>query len=625
MSADPTAFASATTSSALTAALITITGTEHVITDPQATRRYRTGYRFGDGHVLAVVRPGSLIEQWQVLKACLQADVIVITQAANTGLTGGSTPDGNDYDRPIVIVNTMRMATIYPIDNGQQVICLPGATLDQLERTLKPLGREPHSVIGSSCLGASVFGGVCNNSGGALVQRGPAYTELALYAQVDASGELHLVNHLGVQLGTTAEDILGRLDKHRFTDADILHSPAAASDRDYASHVRDIDADTPARFNADPRRLHEAAGSAGKLMVFALRLDTFPIDEGAQVFYIGTNDTAELTELRRHILGGFAHLPIAGEYLHRDAFDIAETYGKDMFLLIDRFGTARLPMLFNLKSRCDAFIERCVSRYRSRVGSPPGGQVGTASGATSGTALGASGHGPRPLAWADHLTDKLMQAISRCFPSHLPPRIKAYRQRFDHHLMLKVSAKGAQEAQDYLTRFFANASGDFFACSDQEGRKAFLHRFAAAGAAVRYRAVHDQTVEDIVALDIALRRNDRDWTETLPQHIDRALLVKLYYGHFFCHVFHQDYIVSKGHDCVAIEHEMWALLDRRGAEYPAEHNVGHLYAAKPALKAFYQQLDPCNCFNPGIGQTSKFARYRDPDADDIGDNAIAAD
>lgn len=36
----------------------------------------------------------------------------------------------------------------------------------------------------------------------------------------------------------------------------------------------------------------------------------------------------------------------------------------------------------------------------------------------------------------------------------------------------------------------------------------------------------------------------------------------------------------------------------------------HVYA-KPALAAFYQKLDPCNCFNPGIGQTSRFAKYRE--------------
>jgi hypothetical protein len=32
--------------------------------------------------------------------------------------------------------------------------------------------------------------------------------------------------------------------------------------------------------------------------------------------------------------------------------------------------------------------------------------------------------------------------------------------------------------------------GDFFECTPDEGEKAFLHRFAAAGAAIRYRAIH---------------------------------------------------------------------------------------------------------------------------------------
>jgi len=72
------------------------------------------------------VRPGSLVEQWQVLQTCVSANEIVITQASNTGLTGGSTPDGNDYDRDIVIVSTTRIRTVHVIDNARQVVCLSG-------------------------------------------------------------------------------------------------------------------------------------------------------------------------------------------------------------------------------------------------------------------------------------------------------------------------------------------------------------------------------------------------------------------------------------------------------------------------------------------------------------------
>lgn len=556
-----------------------VVGASHVLTQDSDTRSYRTGYRFGSGKTLAVVRPGSLSEQWQVLQACVAAGVIIISQAANTGLTGGSTPDGNDYDRPIVIISTRRMNRLRVIDGGKQVICLPGATLDQLERELKPLGREPHSVIGSSCIGASVFGGVCNNSGGSLIQRGPAYTQMTVFARVDEQGQLNLVNHLGVDLGASAEQILANLDRLDFSEQAIRHDAGAGSDSEYAEHVRQVDADTPARFNADPGRLYESSGSAGKLMVFAVRLDTFPMASNSKVFYIGTNQTADLTELRRHMLSQFTQLPISAEYMHRDAYDVAARYGKDTFLMIHHLGTARLPAMFALKSKFDALAER--------------------------------------LPWLPaRLSDRLLQFASRLMPHHLPKRLTQYRDRYEHHLVLKIAAEGVQETEHYLAEFFRQREGNYFECSNDEGSRAFLHRFAAAGAAVRYRAIHHQQVEDIVALDIALRRNDSDWFEHLPPQLDQRIAIKLYYGHFFCHVFHQDYIVKKGEDCLAVEHAMWALLDQRGAEYPAEHNVGHLYHAKPALAQFYQQLDPCNCFNAGVGKMSKLKHYGQRDSAD---------
>ena len=58
---------------------------------------------------------------------------------------------------------------------------------------------------------------------------------------------------------------------------------------------------------------------------------------------------------------------------------------------------------------------------------------------------------------------------------------------------------------------------------------------------------------------------------------------------------------------------MLELFDRRGAEYPAEHNVGHLYKAKPDLAAHYKCCDPTNSFNPGIGKMSKARNYAEPE------------
>ena len=549
--------------------LTNIVGTHHIITDPAKTEAYRSGYRFGTGNAIAVVRPATLLEFWNIIKACVEHDVIVINQAANTGLTGGSTPDGNNYDRDIVIINAMRIDGIQLINNASQVVCLPGSTLNELENQLKPFGREPHSVIGSSCIGASVIGGICNNSGGALVQRGPAYTEMALFAQLNEKGELELKNHLGIDLGETPEEILTNLQEKRYQVKDIQQDCGRGHDNHYCNHVRQVDEDSPARFNADPARHYEASGSAGKLAIFAVRLDTFQLEKETAVFYIGTNQTSLLNDIRRHMLANFEVLPISGEYIHRDAFDIAAKYGKDTFWVIKKFGTHWLPKLFALKANVDRIGKKFVFLPQ-------------------------------------HLSDKFMQTVSKFIPEHLPKSLWDYRDKYEHHLIVKMGGKGVQEAREYLKSYFAdNTKGGYFECNAIETHAAMLHRFAVASAAIRYRAIHEKEVEDIVALDVALRRNDQDWFEVLPPEIDNKISHKLYYGHFMCHVFHQDYIVKKGFDCEELEHEMLKLLDKRGAQYPAEHNVGHLYEAKPTLKKFYKALDPTNSFNPGIGKTTK--------------------
>lgn len=555
---------------AFIASLTSIVGRRHVLTDPKQSERYRKGFRSGQGEAEAVVLPGTLLQQWQVLKACVAANRIVIMQAANTGLTEGSTPNGS-YDRNVVILNTLRLDKLHVINEGRQIISEPGGTLHKLEKILKPYGRQPHSVIGSSCIGASVVGGVCNNSGGSLVQRGPVYTELALYAQLQADGTLALVNHLGIDLGESPEEILGRLDRGDFSDTDIHNDIGRGSDDGYSAKVRDIHAASPARYNADPDRLFESSGCAGKLGVFAVRLDTFPAEEAETVYYIGTNEPADLTLLRRRMLTELPELPISGEYLHRDIFDIARVYGKDTLLMIHWLGTDYLPLFFSLKGQIDARLNRLSFL-------PP------------------------------NLVDRMMQVFSRLVPEALPKRMLDFRRDFEHHLTLKIASHLAPETERILSDIFG--SDGWFTCTGPEAKKAMLHRFAAAGAAVRYHAVHEKEVEDVIALDIALRRNDAEWLETLPEEIEKDLVAKLYYGHFFCHVFHQDYVVRKGADPRAIKQKMLALLGERGAEYPAEHNVGHLYEAKPELAAFYEELDPTNTFNPGIGKTSKQQRVR---------------
>lgn len=418
--------------------LTNIVGKKNILTKPHKTERYRKGFRSGIGNAIAVVFPTTLLEQWYVFKACVEADKIVIMQAANTGLTEGSTPSGYDYDRDIVIISTLKLNQIQVLPEFNQVVAMPGSTLYDLEKLLKPLGREPHSLIGSSCIGASVVGGICNSSGGSLVRRGPAYTELALYGRVNEDGKVELVNHLGINLGDTPEEILTNLQNRRYRTEDVEHSEKLASDHEYAQRVRDVNADTPSRFNADERRLFEASGCAGKLAVFAVRLDTFPADTSTQVFYIGTNNPDVLEDIRRHILSEFKNLPVAGEYMHRGCFDIAEVYGKDTFLMIDKFGTDKMPLFFTIKGRIDAVLNKV------------------------------------PLL-PSNLVDRTMQLLSKLWPAHLPPRMKQFRDKYEHHLMLKMAGEGIDEAKVWLKSFFATADGGYFECTPEEGEIGRAH------------------------------------------------------------------------------------------------------------------------------------------------------
>ena len=548
--------------------LKSIVGEKYILTTEWSKQRYCKGWRYGEGDALAVAKPGTLLEIWKVLQACVDANIIVIMQAANTGLTGGSTPYGDDYDRPILIISTMRIDDIHIINEGKQIVGFAGSTLFGLENKLVPYGREPHSVIGSSCIGASIVGGVCNNSGGALVKRGPAYTELSLYAQINSQGELVLVNDLGIELGKSPEEILTNLQNQNYNKDQIEFSNKLASDNEYQERIRDVDANTPARFNADGRRLHGAAGCAGKISVFAVRLDTYTVPKRNQVFYLGTNSPYVLGEIRRHILSQFKNLPTSGEYLHRDCYDAAKKYSKDTFIAINKMGPSFIPKLFEFKRRIDLIAEK----FRFLP---------------------------------NKLSDQLMQFLSNIWPNHLPHRMEQYRDQYEHHWVIEMSDDGIDEAKAYFETFFSKNEGAFFECTKKEAEKAILHRFVAASAQGRYYAINQKELGEMMSMDIAFPRNEKDWFEKLPPEIDKLLETKLYYGHLFCHVLHQNYILKKGVDVEELKQKLLKIYDNRGAEYPAEHNVGHEYFAKPSLKNFYKKLDPTNGFNPGIGRTSK--------------------
>ena len=148
---------------------------------------------------------------------------------------------------------------------------------------------------------------------------------------------------------------------------------------------------TPARFNADKRRLYGASGCAGKIAVFAVRLDTYPIPKRNQVFYLGTNSPYVLGKIRRDILSKFKNLPTSGEYLHRDCYDAAKKYSKDTFIAIDKIGPSFIPKFFEFKRKIDLIAEKFNFL-------------------------------------PNKFSERLMQFLSNFWPNHLPRRMDQYRE-----------------------------------------------------------------------------------------------------------------------------------------------------------------------------------------------------
>ena len=550
-----------------------IVGKENILLKDEEIKPFVTGIRIGEGKARAVVSPKNLLEMWEILKIAVENNIIIIMQAANTGLTGGSTPDGSNYDRQIIIINTLKIDKIIKINNATQIIAFPGSALYKLEEILEIDNRTPHSIIGSSCIGASVIGGVCNNSGGNLLKRGPAYTQLSVFAQVDSKGQLKLINNLDINLGNSPEEILTNLENENFTKEDVFSSSKVASDQEYQSRIRDISSSEPARYNSDKRRLYEASGCAGKIAVFAVRLDTFKKEKKKKVFFLATNNPNNFTYLREEILSNSEYLPDMAEYMHKSFFDASSKYCKDNFLILRNFGTRFLPKLFSIKRRIDNYLKYLKLSDR-------------------------------------FISDKLLQNLSIIFPNHLPIKIRDLGNKYQHFLILVVSDGAITQVEDILANDKKNnLDYEFIECNKNEGELLLLHRYVAGGAPKRVKIMDKENVGNIMAFDVALPRNCKNWYEIINNDVLKDMAYEFKMGHFFCMVFHWDFILKKDSDPIKVKEKMLNLFKKINAKFPAEHNVGHLYNAEIDLVKHYKNLDPTNSFNSGVGKTSKNKNY----------------
>jgi FAD/FMN-containing dehydrogenase len=147
----------------LQADLAAVVGPDHLLVDPDLTAPYEIDWtRRWSGRARAVVRPGSVDEVVEVIRACASHDVAVVPQGGNTGLVGGGIPRGDGQ----VVLSTRRLGRLEPVDTvAGQVTVGAGVTVGALQRHAAQAGWQ-YSVDLSARDSATVGGTIATNAGG---------------------------------------------------------------------------------------------------------------------------------------------------------------------------------------------------------------------------------------------------------------------------------------------------------------------------------------------------------------------------------------------------------------------------------------------------------------------------
>lgn len=142
--------------------LAAIVGHDHVLTAATDRAPYETGARHDAGQAAFVVRPASTSEVSAVMAACIGAGTQLVPQSGNTGLVGGSTPDGAG-DQGVLSLERLRTPTVIDPVNRTAIVAA-GTRLSSLNDAL-----APHDLHFPIDLGADpmVGGMVATNTGGA--------------------------------------------------------------------------------------------------------------------------------------------------------------------------------------------------------------------------------------------------------------------------------------------------------------------------------------------------------------------------------------------------------------------------------------------------------------------------
>lgn len=598
----------------LPSALSAIVGSSNVmsgLTENSSNAPYLKGARLGRGSALAVVKPQTLGEAVRCLQAVVDAGCVVIPQGANTGLTGGSVPRGEDKDglvRPRVVMSMRDLDVAFPIDGGERVVALAGVGISDLSQRVSKWfpDRESHSVLGSMFLNPTAAAGVAFGSGGTQLRKGPAYTDRALYAKVHRNkwGEnvVTIVNALGIegiedddfpndsgsvveQLDAYMKDVRGGYTRAMGNSSQSKYGKAQASDAEYKNRVCEDDSSV-SRYNADTRG-EDCNRSEGKVLILATVHDTFPKADKSRTFWVSFRDLDTALAFRREVLLDSPHdLPVSAEYMDRDSFDVVDTAGRFSANLIKVAGMGgMIKFLWDVKMRVEGL----------------------------------------PFDWAPTIVDKILWWTNGLTPAILPSRMMEAGRNMDHHIAMTVGEFGGGTLDRLVERMdkFVEKSGEekvkVFECASKgEETSLTAFRFVAATAFRTWCVGNDAQG---ISVDYALPKNGGRTPALAKQGGERTAddassaavpIKRMRYSHFGCNVVHED--VAYGPDVDVHEAKMalkGSVEHGCGGRLPAEHGHGTEYKAPPEAQERWRRMDPLNVLNPGIGGLPSGFKYQD--------------
>ena len=168
--------------------LTAIVGQANVLVDGDLSAYTQDWRKRSYGKALAVVRPANTLDVAAVVKVCASAGVSIVAQGGNTGLVGGSIPDGSGQQ---VVLSLQRLKTIRNIDAANLTMTAEaGCILQTLQHAASQVGfLFPLSLAAEgSC---TIGGNLATNAGGTQVLRYGNARDLCLGLEVvTAQGDI---------------------------------------------------------------------------------------------------------------------------------------------------------------------------------------------------------------------------------------------------------------------------------------------------------------------------------------------------------------------------------------------------------------------------------------------------